>query len=383
LSNGAPVLFDVTRLVWRRWEGRHPTGIDRVCLAYLDHFGDQAQAVVQHRRIRRIVDREASAALFNLLAAPPDGFRSALIRNALRHGTRRGCEGRGRVYLNVGHTGLNDEGFRAWVTHVDVRPVYFVHDLIPITHPEFCRVGERDKHRSRMRTVLETAGGLIANSRATLKDLAAFAAREELKCPTGVAAPLGSDAFRLVSMQEPEQPTFVILGTIEARKNHLMLLHVWSRLVERLGSTAPRLLVIGQRGWECEQVFDLLDRSQSLKHVVTEIGRCDDETLAGHLAGARALLFPSLIEGYGLPLVEALRSGVPVIASNLPVFREIAGEVPDYLDPLDGPAWEKAILSYTERTSEARHAQLRRLAAYRAPTWADHFDAVDSWLASL
>jgi glycosyltransferase involved in cell wall biosynthesis len=184
-------------------------------------------------------------------------------------------------------------------------------------------------------------------------------------------------------MQEPEQPTFVILGTIEARKNHLMLLHVWSRLVERLGSTAPRLLVIGQRGWECEQVFDLLDRSQSLKHVVTEIGRCDDETLAGHLAGARALLFPSLIEGYGLPLVEALRSGVPVIASNLPVFREIAGEVPDYLDPLDGPAWEKAILSYTERTSEARHAQLRRLAAYRAPTWADHFDAVDSWLASL
>jgi hypothetical protein len=74
---------------------------------------------------------------------------------------------------------------------------------------------------------------------------------------------------------------------------------------------------------------------------------------------------------------------VPVIASNLPVFREIAGEVPDYLDPLDGPAWEKAILSYTERTSEARHAQLRRLAAYRAPTWADHFDAVDSWLASL
>ena len=116
---------------------------------------------------------------------------------------------------------------------------------------------------------------------------------------------------------------------------------------------------------------------------VTEIGRCDDATLASHLSQACALLFPSLAEGYGLPLVEALRAGVPVIASDQPVFREIAGDIPEYLDPLDAPAWERTILSYAEVGSPRRQEQLNRVARYRAPTWDDHFAAVNSWLSTL
>jgi glycosyltransferase involved in cell wall biosynthesis len=162
-----------------------------------------------------------------------------------------------------------------------------------------------------------------------------------------------------------------------------MLLQVWRRLVRRLGTNAPRLLVIGQRGWECEQVLDLLERSELLKGAVVEVARCDDETLAGHLLHARALLFPSLAEGYGLPLVEALRAGVPVIASDLPVFREIAGDVPDFLDPLDAPAWEQAILSYADETGPLRNRQLERLNGFRPPSWQDHFNAVDSWMNTL
>jgi glycosyltransferase involved in cell wall biosynthesis len=385
VRNDAPLLLDVTRLVWRRWEGRQPTGIDRVCLAYLDRYRGEAQAVVQHRRIRRILDEKDSVVLFEMLAEPARAFRHSLIRAATRFGLRDSCDGRNRLYLNLGHTGLNDPGLREWLRKTDVRPVYFVHDLIPITHPEFCRAGEKAKHEQRMRTVLGSAAGVIANSRATLDDLTAFARRAGLADPPAVAALLGSDAIAQpeVSAVKPSHPTFVMLGTIEARKNHLMLLYVWTRLVQRLASNAPRLLVIGQRGWESEQAVDLLERSELLKVAVTEIGACDDEALAGHLVGARALLFPSLVEGYGLPLVEALRSGTPVIASDLPVFREIAGDVPDYLDALDGPAWERSIVSYAAEESVARAGQLERLAQYDPPTWSDHFETVGSWLARL
>ena len=174
-----------------------------------------------------------------------------------------------------------------------------------------------------------------------------------------------------------------MVGTIEARKNHLMLLQVWQRLVQRFGTNAPRLLIIGQRGWECEQVFDLLDRGETLRDAVIELGDCTDEQLARHLASARALLFPSLIEGYGLPLVEALQTGTPVIVSDLPVFREIGGNIPEYLDPLDGPAWEQAILDYADGASGARADQLKRLAGYRAPTWEDHFSRVEAWMGAL
>lgn len=370
--------------MWRRWAGRHPTGIDRVCLAYLEHFGRDAQAVIQHRRIRKILDGESSSVLFDLLAKPSRNFRRALAGQAIRFGLRTGCDGRGRIYLNVGHTGLNDDGFRTWVRRTGVRPVYFVHDLIPIAHPELCRSGEREKHVERMRTVLTTAVGVIANSQATLDELSDFSRSEGIRSSQSISALLGTEPMAASKGHpEPAQPTFVIVGTIEARKNHLMLLQVWSRLVRRLGSVAPRLLVIGQRGWECEQVLDLLDRSELLKGVVVEIDRCDDATLVGHLAHARALLFPSLAEGYGLPLIEALQAGTPVIASDLSVFRELAGDVPDYLDPLDGPAWERAILDYSQDSSARRARQLERIASHRTPTWQDHFDVVDPWLTKL
>lgn len=356
-----------------------------MCLAYLRHYANDAQAVVQHRGIRRILDEETSAALFELLARPSESFRRKLVGGALLPAMRRPCEGGGRLYLNVGHTGLDQPGFRSWIGRTDVRPVYFVHDLIPITHPQYCRTGEREKHVERMETVLGNAVGVIANSRATVESLASFARSRELPVPRAIVAPLGSEALACGQAlgKSAERPTFIVLGTIEARKNHLMLLQVWGRLIERLGEHAPRLIVIGQRGWECEEVLDLLDRSEALKTAVVELGQCDDETLASHFASARALLFPSLMEGYGLPLVEALRVGTPVIASDLPVFREIAGDVPDYLDPIDEMAWERAISAYSEPDSGARIAQMRRLADYQPPTWEDHFAAVDSWLAEL
>ncbi len=380
-------MLDVTRLIWRRWVGRLPTGIDRVCLAYLENYRGEAQAVIQWRGFRRILPEAASDRLFELLLHARPRVRRDLIlffgRERLRPKPR--IPGGGRLYLNVGHTSLQEPRYLEWTRTSDVRPVYMIHDLIPITHPEYCRAGESERHVQRVRNMLESAVGIIGNSRATLDSLAAFANSAALSAPAMIAAPLGtdlSDSSRQLQAP-PERATFVVLGTIEARKNHLLLLQIWERLICTHGADAPRLMIIGQRGWECDQVFKLLDHSEALRSAVIEVGRCSDAELDGYLRGARALLFPTLVEGYGLPLIEALALGTPVIASDLPVFHEIGQEVPDFIDPLDGSAWHAAIVDYAEADSLKRNAQIARLSAYRAPSWNDHFASVNAWLGTL
>ena len=93
-------------------------------------------------------------------------------------------------------------------------------------------------------------------------------------------------------------------------------------------------------------MLDLLDRCDALRGLVRGTRRLPDRRVAALLAGARALLFPSFAEGYGLPVAEALALGVPVLCSDLPALREVGGEVPEYLDPLDGAGWRARVLDY-------------------------------------
>jgi len=116
---------------------------------------------------------------------------------------------------------------------------------------------------------------------------------------------------------------------------------------------------------------------------VVEHARCGDEELVNTLRHARALLYPSFVEGFGLPIAEALSLGVPVIASDLSVFREFAGDVPEYADPLDGRHWLELIEQYARPDSAPRAAQLARMLAFIAPTWAQHFERVDRLLAEV
>jgi glycosyltransferase involved in cell wall biosynthesis len=195
---------------------------------------------------------------------------------------------------------------------------------------------------------------------------------------------LGVDPLAVTTqLHVADRPTFVTVGTIEARKNHWMLLTIWLRLIERLGDDVPRLIIIGQRGWEAQPVFEMLDRFDKLRGHVVELNRCSDHELARHVASARALLFPSLAEGFGLPLVEALGLGVPAIASDLPVFREIAGDIPSYLAPQEEAAWEAAILDYARAYSRTRAEQVERISEFEPPTWREHFARIESWLETL
>lgn len=385
------MLFDVTRLIWRAWRGFKPTGIDRVCLAYLDHYAHRSLAVIQYPGIRRILTARVSQKLFQLLLEQDSKFRKKLIVMALANipSLIFSAAGRNRIYLNVGHTGLDKTGHLKWVQKRNVRAVYFLHDLIPITHPQFCRPGEKEKHERRIRNMLAAADGIIGNSAYTLHSLEEFSAQTGMKMPLAIPAWLGTTKLKEPADHSPpiQTPYFLMIGTIEGRKNHIILLKLWQELSrehqENSKTLIPKLVIIGQRGWECDDVVHILDHDPFISQSIIELSHCSDQDLSRYIRHARALLFPSFAEGYGMPLMEAFDQSTPVIASDLETFRETAGDVPDYLAPHDLQAWKKLILEYAENKPDgARAKQLERMTGFHTPTWPDHFREVDHFLDS-
>lgn len=380
-----PVLLDVTRLLWRRWRGGLPTGVDRVCLAYLERYGPVAQALVQRKGVQITLSHRRSRQLVDLLLTPSSHFRRDLLLFFLGAlpSLLRSRPPQQALYLNVGHTGLDEPGLPGWIAAHQLRAIFLVHDLIPITHPHFCRAGEDRRHLRRMRTVLASASGVITNSHATADELGRLARKLGMRMPPVAVAWLSADGLgQPRARPAPDRPYFLVLGTIEARKNHRLLLEVWRGLFERLGEAVPRLVIVGTRGWEAQEVIRQLDQLGPLQGHVVERPRCSDEELAELVAGARALLMPSFAEGFGLPVVEALRLGTAVIATDLPVYREIAGTIPAYLPPDDPASWQETVLHYAGNGRQ-RQEQLDRLRGFRAPDWPSHFARVDAWLANI
>jgi glycosyltransferase involved in cell wall biosynthesis len=379
------LLLDITRLIWRTWRGRHPTGIDRVCLAYLDHFRDRSLAVIQRKGMVFVFTEDRSKKLFDLLLQDRRPSKALLAKSLARAGltaSRRPPQ-EGMLYLNVGHTGLNDHALLDWIAKHRVRAIHFVHDLIPITNPEFCRPGEAQRHHGRIMNALRSASGIIGNSEFTLDELRSFAVRHSILMPASIAAWIaGLGTGKPVVPKRLDRPHFVTVGTVEARKNHQMLLQVWRRLVAEEGNAAPILLIVGQPGWEAQEALEKLENPGDLEGSVVHLNDCKDDDLLSWIAGARALLMPSFAEGFGLPIVEALAMRTPVIASDLAVFREIAGNIPTYLDPADMNAWHDRARAFAGDGSE-RERQLSMMSDYRQTEWPEHFTIVESWLAAL
>ena len=373
------ILFDLTRLLDRALQGRLPTGIDRVCLEYVRHFHDRSRVLVRYGRRRVTLGPADSRRVFKALLDPDDRFES-IVRWCVSKSyfTRWYDDSHSNVLFNIGHSGLDRQEYPAYVQRYDLRPIFFLHDLIPISHPEYCRPGEAEKHHKRLATMLTLSHGIIVNSAATGSELESYARQQQMQLPPLVVAPLAPSQLYPPGEKRPlAAPYFVVLGTIEPRKNHSLLLHIWRQLVMDYGDAAPRLVIIGQRGWECEQVVDMLERCTILSGFVIEHSKCNDQELGTWLHHARALLFPSFIEGFGIPVVEALAMKVPVISSDLPVLRETGSFIPEYLDPLDGRAWRDAILDYARPDSAARRAQCQRIEGFKTPTWEEHFKRVD------
>ncbi|MGG5809914.1 glycosyltransferase family 4 protein [Falsiroseomonas sp. CW058] len=374
-----------------------PTGIDRVELAYARHFTATAPGRVTFVAELPLLGFSALplplvADLVAALEASWDGgsrtagpaarrARLALPfgRGALAQVLRRPGP---KAFLLVSHRALERPNRIAALRRRGCHFVPLIHDLIPLHHPEFARAGQAEKHRRRIATTAALADGIVVNSVATGADLAPWLSARGGAPPVAVA-PLGVSPPQVDAPPVALRPYFVVLGTIEPRKNHLLLLNLWRQFAATLGAAAPRLVVVGRRGWENENVVDMLERCAALDGLVREAGALPDREVASLMRGARALLFPSFAEGFGLPLAEALALGVPVLASDLPALREVGGAVPDYIDPLDGAAWRSMVLDYARADSAARRAQLGRLGGWRAPSWPRHFEEVERLLDTL
>ncbi|MBL6076905.1 glycosyltransferase family 4 protein [Belnapia sp. T18] len=289
------------------------------------------------------------------------------------------------VFLLVSHRSLESEAPIAALRRAGARFVPLIHDLIPLTHPEYSRSRQVARHAARVATTAALADGIIVNSSFTASTLLPQLARYGRAVPPLAVAPLGVDLPPTPPALLPPEPYFVCLGTIEPRKNHLLLLHVWREMADRARALPgtpppPKLLVLGRRGWENENVVDLLERCDMLRGIVQEVGTPPDAEVSRLVANATALLFPSFVEGYGLPVAEALSLGTPVICSDTAPLREVGGTVPEFLDPLDGPAWIERIEAFATPDSAARAAQCARLRHWSRPQWAEHFEQVDALL---
>jgi len=400
------VLLDISRLIWSA-RRTAPSGIDRVELAYAQHFlaadtPRPAHAVVHLMGSlfgvsRAVAQRFVAGVEARWQGDSNPGRRPGFLAvyAPLIHGSwRAGFLLRRRlkpnreppIFVVVSHHHLSlDYTIRKIRRSFGARFVCMLHDLIPITYPEYVRPNRRWRHWRAMRTITRFFDAVIVNSRTTGDEFRHFVQSEfgpgtrvpsiHIALPGVRAFPHPGVAPKLAGAPE-SVPYFVVLGTIEPKKNHLLLLNLWTRLAATM-ERPPRLLVIGARGWENEQVVDMLERSHRLRGLVEEMNHLGDAGVGRLLGQARAVLVPSLIEGFGLPLAEALASGVPVICSDIPAFREVGRGVPDYLDPLDLLAWRDAVIDYTGADSVRRAAQLERLANWHAPQWHAHFAIVE------
>jgi glycosyltransferase involved in cell wall biosynthesis len=426
---GRPIVYDITRLIARIFS-RTPNGIDRVDYAMANYFlnperGDRSGLMFTAFGPRVLAPRAAREAIDNIRKLwgedeEPDNDEhlhgvEAAVANA-RMSVRRVSKGRrgqyadalawigrhgfpigrsprdylapGGVYINVSQFPLwNDRYFRWLDRRSNIDGVFFIHDLLPLETPEYFRPAESANHALRLQTLARRGRAAIVSTnlmRDSLSRRLAELGRPDM--PILVAALPADPIFATRSslpVSTDRHPYFVMCGTIEPRKNHLLVLHVWRDLVARLGQAAPKLVLIGKRGWENEHIIDLLERCPGLRHHVIEASGLPTPSVKRLLMGARALLMPSFAEGYGLPIVEALAAGVPVIASDIAVFHEVAGDRLVTIDPTDGPGWSAAICAFASEASAERRACLARIADYAAPDWAPFFIKIEEFLVEL
>ncbi len=438
-----PIAFDMTHIV-SRLPVSNPSGIDKVDLAFAEYFAGHPSSRAVHYGIRsprfhpgravadiwRLATRERwtggtaeADPVLSRVKARLAGTASDLGPIRRRGGgaasllTSRDARERrftqvkwrlapgtsdlpdGSIYLNVAQHAFEYPRFFNWLgARPDVLTTFLVHDLLPLDFPEYFRAGYRERFLRRQATILDHARALITTSDVVADRLRQALAEHKRPAVPIHVQPLPSTLPSLEAAQrhDPDlaaSPYFMVLGTIEPRKNHLLLLNIWRRMAEdatpapglapnRDPKSVPKLVVVGTRGWENEQVVDVLDRSTLVRPHVIEVSGLGDQALARLIANARGLLMPSFAEGYGLPVVEALSLGVPVVASDIAVFREVAQGRATFVSPIDGPGWRRAVETLAA-ASPGRQAALEAAAGFTAPTWRSYMDGTMAFLAGL
>jgi glycosyltransferase involved in cell wall biosynthesis len=289
----------------------------------------------------------------------------------------------GAVYLNVGQL-LFFRPSMSWLARrTDVLSIFMVHDLIPLDYPDHHVPFGVTLHRAIVQNASELASALIVPSHAVRTSLQqSFLPSRLSTIPTHVELLPVSPAFLQPAEKDPElshADYFIACGAIDAHKNHILLLEVWKELVVRHGDRTPKLVIAGFRSVTSKPIFDFIARHPAIHEKVTISSGLSTPALRRLIMSAKALLMPSIAEGFGLPIIEALAQGVPVLASDIPAMREAgAGGNVTYLPATDATEWRSAIEAF------GKNPQVQReLCQYVPKQWNAYFSGIEAFLTKL
>jgi glycosyltransferase involved in cell wall biosynthesis len=247
------------------------------------------------------------------------------------------------------------------------RLVVTVHDLGYLRFPEAHTRAQRLMLRLTTVWSARMADRVIAISAATRDDLIRLAQVPAEKISIvhhGV-----SPRFRLSNLQSPisNLPYFLYVGTIQPRKNLVRLIEAFAQFL-RGSDRAYRLILAGKPGWLSEPIVRRA-AELGLGDAVQFLGYVPDSELPALLGGATAFVFPSLYEGFGMPVLEAMAAGVPVLTSNTSALPEVAGDAALLVDPEDTQAIMAGLAQLANDAGLRERLRERGLAQSGRFTW--------------
>jgi glycosyltransferase involved in cell wall biosynthesis len=228
-----------------------------------------------------------------------------------------------------------------------------VYDLIPLRRPEWCSRRLVGQFSAWFERIVGECDVMFAISRATAADLKDHAGRHGIALPSVVRAiPIGSGFGRTGNAIARDGPltdddaertalppagSYVLMvATIEARKNHALMVRVWQQLLAELPADAvPTLVFAGRVGWLASDLLQRIENDHRLDGKLVMIGEPSDGALRRLYQGCLFTVFPSLYEGWGLPVTESFTFGKPCVCANTTSLPEAGGTLARYFDPDD------------------------------------------------
>lgn len=230
---------------------------------------------------------------------------------------------------------------------IDPKNIFLIHDLIPVTHSKYCDPKKNTEFLEFLNLVYTFGKGVIANSKSTMDDFLNRAYQDEVY---SFKKGLNVDYFhlgvnvlddsRLIDGAVTNQfdkvfqqgvSTFLMVGTLEPRKNHNYVLDVFEKLWAR--GDVVNLLILGRAGGGVNSLLKRMEESEYSGSKLFYFSNVSDLELVYCYQQSTSLIFPTFAEGFGLPVIESLHYGLPVIASRIPAIEEIAGNSIMYIDP--------------------------------------------------
>ncbi|HEV2801022.1 MAG TPA: glycosyltransferase family 1 protein [Pyrinomonadaceae bacterium] len=254
------------------------------------------------------------------------------------------------------------------------RTVVTIHDLSLLLHSHTHEEELVRRARLRLPAAARMASKIITDSESVKHEICAHLGTRPEKIAVVPLAP--RRAFRPVGVDESaaarrrlgvEDDFILFVGTVEPRKNLLTLVRAFAELVGHT-SLRPQLVIAGQKGWLTDELFALIEES-GLGRRILFTGYVSDEDLAALYSSCRMSVYPSLYEGFGLPPLEAMSCGAPVITSRIPVIMETVGDAARLVTPTDVRELTDCIHELWTNDAERRRLSAKGRAHAATFTW--------------